>query len=280
MRPLGTGGAGSVFVVKRVEERNDPEAESFALKVPDYNEQVARHMSESDFLRMFQNEASALLGLPTHENLARFVTFDLGARPKPILVMELVDGVTLETLIARRQITTARALALLDGVLAGLEAMHGVGVAHLDIKPTNVVIRKGEAPVLVDFGLAGRQIRLGCGSAPYGAPEVWGLETEGGPPPPMAADVYAWACLAYETMTTQALFNQPTEHALTQDHLAHDGWPMPLRSWHRQDDLAPLAELLGQALRRNPRDRIDAPTLRQILASLAPPLARLPWPFI
>ena len=48
--------------------------------------------------------------------------------------------------------------------------MHGVGVAHLDIKPTNVVIRKGEAPVLVDFGLAGRQIRLGCGSAPYGAP--------------------------------------------------------------------------------------------------------------
>ena len=55
--------------------------------------------------------------------------------------------------------------------------MHGVGVAHLDLKPTNVVMRKGKEPVLVDFGLAGRHLRLGCGSGPYGAPEVWGLIT-------------------------------------------------------------------------------------------------------
>ena len=278
IRPLGTGGAGSVFVVRRIEERNDPHAETFALKVPDYNAQVAHHMSEVDFLQMFQNEASALLGVPTHENLARFVTFDLGARPKPILVMEFVDGLTLETLIARRQLTTARALALLDGVLAGLEAMHGVGVAHLDVKPTNVVMRKGEVPVLVDFGLAGRNIRLGCGSGPYGAPEIWGLETEGGPVPPMGADLYAWACLAYETLTTQSLFDQTTVLDLRTAHLSHDGWPTALRSLHRQEDLAPVAELLGQALRRNPRDRIDTPTLRGIFASIAPRLARLPWP--
>jgi len=92
LRSLGNGGVGSVFVVRRVEERNDPHAESFALKVPDYNAQVARHMSEADFLRMFQNEASALLSVPRTRTLARFVTFDLGARPKPILVMELVDA--------------------------------------------------------------------------------------------------------------------------------------------------------------------------------------------
>src|SRR6266542_1248509 len=129
LRSLGKGGGGSVFVAKRLEERQDPQAELFALKVPEYDAQAARHMSEAAFLQMFQSEATALLGLPTHPNLARFVTFDFGARPKPILVMELIDGVTLEMLIARRQITTARALALLDGVLVGLEAMHGVGVA-------------------------------------------------------------------------------------------------------------------------------------------------------
>jgi hypothetical protein len=278
LRPLGAGGVGSVFVVRRIEERNDPHAESFALKVPDYNAQVARHMSEADFLHMFQSEASALLSIPAHKNLARFVTFDLGARPKPILVMELVDGVTLETLLARRQLTTARALALLDGVLAGLEAMHGVGVAHLDLKPTNVVMRKGEEPVLVDFGLAGRHIRLGCGSGPYGAPEVWGLELEGAPKSPTGADVYALSCLAYETLTTQPLFDQPNEVALTTAHLSHDGWPTPLRSWHRQKELAPIAELLGHALRRNPKDRIDASTLRRKLAALAPPLSRMAWP--
>ena len=132
LRSLGKGGVGSVFVVKRIEERNDPNAESFALKVPEYDAQVARHMSEADFMQMFQSEASALLSLPSHQNLARFVTFDLGLRPKPILVMELVDGVTSETLISRRQLTTERAFALIDGVLAGLEAMHSVGVAHLE----------------------------------------------------------------------------------------------------------------------------------------------------
>jgi serine/threonine protein kinase len=90
--------------------------------------------------------------------------------------------------------------------------------------------------------------------------------------------VYAAACLAYEALTTQPLFDQPTEVALTAAHVSHDGWPTPLRSWHRQKDLAPVAELVGRALRRNPRDRIDVSTFRMKLASLAPSLALLPWP--
>ena len=46
--------------------------------------------------RLFREEAGALLALPGHANIARFVTFDAGARPKPILVMELVEGPSLE----------------------------------------------------------------------------------------------------------------------------------------------------------------------------------------
>jgi hypothetical protein len=278
LRSLGKGGVGSVFVAKRIEERNDPKAESFALKVPEFDAQVARHMSEADFLQMFQSEASALLSLPSHQNLARFVTFDLGLRPKPILVMELVDGVTLEMLISRRQLTTARALTLLDGVFAGLEAMHGVGVAHLDLKPTNVVMRGGKEPVLVDFGLAGRHLRLGCGSGPYGAPEVWGLVTGDDPVSPISADVYAAACLTYETLTTQPLFDQGSEMDLMKAHLSHDGWPTPLRTWYQQKPVAEIARLVGLALRRDPRERIDISALRKQLAALGPTVADLPWP--
>jgi eukaryotic-like serine/threonine-protein kinase len=280
LRSLGKGGVGSVFVVKRVEERNDPEAESFALKVPEYDAQAARHMSETDFMRMFQSEAHALLSLPLHTNLARFVTFDLGARPKPLLVMELVDGVTLETLLARRQLTAKAAFELVDGLLAGLEAMHSVGVAHLDLKPTNVVMRGGKEPVLVDFGLAGRHIRLGCGSGAYGAPEVWGYTSGDGPVLPMPADVYAAACLIYEMLTAQALFNQDSEVALISAHVMHDGWPPALRALHQQAVLAPLSVLLGRALRRAAKDRIDTTTFRNELRSLAPALSGLPWPLL
>jgi hypothetical protein len=278
VRPLGTGGEGSVFVVKRIEERDDPSAESLALKVPAWTAQIGRHMSEAAFLQRFQSEASALLSLPLHRNLARFVTFDLGARPKPILVMELVAGISLDLVITRRQLKMAGALAILDGVLAGLEAMHAAGIAHLDVKPSNVVLRNGKEPVLVDFGLAGRQIRPGCGSGPYGSPEVWGVVADDGSAPATFADVYSAACLVYETLTTQPLFDQPTEVALIAAHVAHDGWPTPLRSWHRQAEIAEVAELVGRGLRRRPRDRIDIATFRKKLASLAPVLSELSWP--
>ncbi len=108
-RQIGGGAAGTVFVVTRADERHDPHAERFALKVPDYDATAARSLSESDFLKLFREEAGALLAIPEHENLARFVTFDAGARPKPILVMELVEGARLDKLIASRLLTLEKA---------------------------------------------------------------------------------------------------------------------------------------------------------------------------
>ena len=100
------------------------------------------------------------------------MTFDAATKPKPILVMELVEGTRCDQLLGSRLLTIPRALSLLDGVLAGLEAMHSVNVGHLDLKPSNVILRDGTTPVLVDFGLAGRNIRPGCATGSYGAPEV------------------------------------------------------------------------------------------------------------
>ena len=169
--------------------RSDHErAELFALKVPDYDGAAARSLSEQEFLEFFRAEASALLGLPPDPNLARFVTFDLGARPKPILVMELIEGPTLERFVSAsdggsRKQTAERALSILDGVLAGLEVMHRHTIGHLDVKPSNVILREGKTPTLVDFGLAGRHLRPGCATG-YGAPEVWGREGFVGEPSP------------------------------------------------------------------------------------------------
>jgi hypothetical protein len=281
LRPLSAGAAGSVFVVTRDEDRADANAEKLALKVPEYSANAASQLSETEFLKMFREEAGALITLPQHRNLARFVTFDAGSKPKPILVMELVEGMTLERLLESRALDTARAIRILDDVLCGLEAMHAVDVGHLDLKPSNVVLRRGEEAVLVDFGLAGRHIRPGCATGPYGAPEVWGAadgtSSDAGISP-AKADVYAFGCVAFETLTGQVLFDAETEIAQISMHVAHDGFPPPLRMLAKSIALPSLTELLFSTLRRNPCDRPTAAAVRKELSRIAPELAALRWP--
>jgi hypothetical protein len=277
-RALGVGGTASVFVVSRVEDKQEEDAEKFALKIPDYNATAARSLSQDEFLKLFREEASALIMLPSHANLARFVTFDMGTKPLPILVMELVEGVTLERVLQAQTLDVKRALEVLDDVLGGLEAMHSVGIGHLDLKPSNVVLRGGEQGVLVDFGLAGRKIRQGCATGPYGAPEVWGLETPGHTPTPPAADIYSFGCLAYEVLTGTVLFDAPTEVAQVTMHLSHDGCPEGLKRWMQNPTISPLAELLMGTLRQDPRLRPSAESLRAELRAIGRFVESARWP--
>jgi eukaryotic-like serine/threonine-protein kinase len=277
LRPLASGGGGSVLVAVRIEERQDKSAERFALKVPSYDAAAARSVSEAEFFQMFRAEASALIALPAHPNIARFVTFDTGSKPKPILVMELVEGQNLEHEITSRALDTTRAFKFLDDVLAGLEAMHAVDVGHLDIKPSNVVLRQGRDAVLVDFGLSGRRIRPGCATGPYGAPEVWGTDVVAGASPPKA-DVYAFGCVAYEALTGEILFQATSELQQIALHLAHDGFPDKLRKLAAKPNLQPLAELIFSTLRRDPQKRPSVPQLRGELRRLSGSYASARWP--
>ncbi len=277
-RALGSGGVSSVFVARRYEDRHDKNAESFALKVPQYDPTTARQLSEQEFMDLFREEAGALLALPSHPNLAGFVTFDLAARPKPILVMELIRGVGLDRLIRSRALDIPRAFAYLDGMLAGLEAMHQVGVGHLDVKPSNVILRNEETPVLVDFGLSGRALRPGCGTLEYVAPEILGVVPRLHRPAPMPADMYSFACTAFEVLTAQLLFDADDEMALMSHHVSHDGWPPRLAALASMAGLSDLAVVLAACLRRDPRDRPDATATRRALGGVAEPLASLAWP--
>jgi hypothetical protein len=281
VRSLGVGGTASVFVVNRVEDRHEANAERFALKVPDYNATAARSVSQDEFFKLFREEASALIMLPNHVNLARFVTFDLAARPLPILVMELVEGVTLERVIDSKAFDMKKCIKALDDVLAGLEAMHSAGLGHLDIKPSNVLLRKGEQGVLVDFGLAGRKIRPGCGTGPYGAPEVWGVVPDDFPhPTPMASDIYSFGCLAFEMLTGKVLFDAPNEVTQITMHVSHDGAPLPMRSLIANPEVGPLAEVLVATLRRDPRHRPTAEELRSDIRSVASMVEDAKWPVV
>lgn len=285
LRALGSGAVGSVFVARRAEEKHLDSAPLFALKVPDYGGTVARTLGEEEFFQMFRDEAGALLAVPPHPNLARFVTFDAGARPKPILVMELVEGPTLERLVETGGLDMDRAVEVVLGVAEGLAAMHRVGVGHLDLKPSNVILRDPdgpgpalETPVLVDFGLAGRKLRPGCATANYGAPEVWGLTPKGHTPAPAAADVYAFGCLVYEVLHGRELFRGSSDMAVLSQHLQHDGDLPELDALAQDRRLKPLAALLRATLRQDPRKRIGIEDAAAGLAELAPRLRERRWP--
>ncbi|MET0344293.1 MAG: serine/threonine-protein kinase [Polyangiales bacterium] len=277
---IAEGGTGSVFVARRAEQRGDAEAETFALKVPEYDGTVSQLLSEADFLRLFREEASALLALPdTSPNLARFVTFDAGVRPKPILVMEHVRGPSLEKLLVRRHLDLANAFAILEGIGTGLTAMHAAGLAHLDVKPSNVIVRDlddAPTPVLVDFGLAGRRLRPGCGTASYAAPEVWGERPVDADP--RKADVYAFGCLVYEVLTGAMLFAGESDRAAIGLHFAHDGKPPEVQRLASRPHTRMLAEWLAHSLRQNPTARAGVAELTASLAQVRAACGDVPWP--
>ncbi len=284
LRPLGGGAVGSVFVARRTEDKHDAFAPLFALKVPEYDGSAARELSEAEFHELFREEAGALLSLPQHPNLARLATFDATAKPKPILVMELVQGHTLERMIARHEMSCVAVATILDGVAAGLEIMHLAGIGHLDIKPSNIILRESDddtlQPVLVDFGLAGRKVRPGCATGEYGAPEIWGAFGADHVSSPTKADVYAFGCVAFEMLTGSTLFRAPNEVAQITAHISHDGEPEGVAMLRKIKDGDKIADVLVKMLRHKPDDRITIEQARKELSQVLKTFAKRQWPLL
>jgi len=286
VRSIGRGAGGSVLLAVRSDERTRADRELVALKVPDYSGGAARNLSEQEFEALFREEAGALLALPAHENLARFITFDASAQPKPILVMEFVRGTNLEHALEAGDFDMPRALAIIDGLLAGLDAMHGAQIAHLDVKPANVVLRdRSGVSVLVDFGLAGRRLRPGCGSVHYGAAEVWteasiGKESKESSKEiePFGADVYAAACVAFEVLTNTVLMRGDTMKDVLDQHFTRQPGSPVLATFERARRGAPRAPRQRARGAPQTKRRPTAARLRAGFAAIAPDLRSLAWP--
>jgi serine/threonine protein kinase len=164
--------------------------------------------------------------------------------------------------------------------MAGLAAMHEVGIAHLDVKPSNAILRAGSAdPVLVDFGLARRKVRPGCATLCYGAPEIW--EATPGTArdlPAAASDVYAFGCFAYELLTGKTLFDGVSDVAIISQHITHDGAPAGVQRLARVPGLELLRAFLTPCLRKNPHERATIRQLRERFPAVREVLTNRPWP--
>jgi eukaryotic-like serine/threonine-protein kinase len=170
---------------------------------------------ESDRLR-FTAEARTLARL-SHPGLVMLLDAGINAE-RPYLVLELVEGQTLDQECGGRPADPARVAEIGRELSAALAYAHGAGVIHRDVKPGNVLLGHDGRIKLADFGIARligetvRHTRTGqaVGTAAYLSPEqVRGEEVT------VATDVYSLGLLLLEALTGERAYpGTPTEAAL------------------------------------------------------------------
>ncbi len=141
-RELGRGGMGVVYLA--TDTRLD---RSVAIKA------LPEHLAlDPDRLTRFQREARVLASL-NHPNLAGIYGVEEQGGAK-YLVLEFVDGETLEERLDRGPLPFDEAVELAVQIAAGIEAAHEAGVIHRDLKPANIKITPDGVAKVLDFGLA------------------------------------------------------------------------------------------------------------------------------
>ncbi len=142
VRSVGTGGMGEVYLAE--DERL---GRKVALKLLQ-----TQFTTDVDLLRRFEQEACAASAL-NHPNIITVYDIILDG-PTHFIVAEFVEGESLRQRLAETRMGMLEALGVVIQVGDALSAVHGIGVAHRDVKPENVMLRPDGLVKMLDFGLA------------------------------------------------------------------------------------------------------------------------------
>jgi serine/threonine-protein kinase len=175
------------------------------------------HARHAETLARFRTEAQLASRL-SHQNVARVYDFcDSDPASVPYLVMELIEGPSLDEVLASGPLSPAHAADVIAQAATGLQAAHAAGLVHRDIKPGNIMIAPGGIVKITDFGLSHT-----LAAAPItatgmiaGTPGYLAPERAAGARGTMASDLYSLGVLLYECLSGARPFTgTPLEVAL------------------------------------------------------------------
>lgn len=200
---LGRGGYGVVYRAKLYDDEPLAGGEPREVAIKLFAELWTHGPAQ-----WLHNEVQALYKL-THENIVRVNSVDRwtddAGRSHPFIVMEYLDGRTLEGTLNAGRLSLGTALSILQKVCRGVEAAHRNDVIHRDLKPANLMLL-GEEPdyqvKLLDFGLskpqpAGTDQPSGHGG---GTPGYQSPEQASGQPVDGRSDIYSIGCILHRIL--------------------------------------------------------------------------------
>ena len=210
---LGAGGMGEVYRARDTKLNRD-----VALKVlpPAFT-------ADTDRVARFEREARLLASL-NHPRIGSIYGLeDTGSTPA--LVLELVEGDTLDERVRRGPLPLPEALAIAQQIADALEAAHASGIVHRDLKPSNIKITRDGMVKVLDFGLArafapdgsepdlAKSPTMTAGTIPgviLGTAAYMSPEQARGRPVDKRTDVWAFGCVLFEMLTGSSAFGRET----------------------------------------------------------------------
>ena len=255
LRPLGSGGMADVMAAHDTRLGRD-----VAIKLI-RSAQLAEPVSRERLLR----EARAAAALHHPNTVA---VYDVGEDDDPFIVMELVEGETLEARLRQRApLSVDESVRIGSALLDALEAAHDRGLVHRDIKPSNVLLSTAGAVKLADFGIAKATDTTDPGltmsGQVLGTPRYLSPEQAAGEPATPASDLYSLGAVLYECVAGRPPFEGPSAIAVA---LAHQRSPVPPLLEVAPRLPATVADTIERALRKDPQERFaDAAEMRRSL---------------
>jgi eukaryotic-like serine/threonine-protein kinase len=228
----------------------------------------------SPFAAALEREAKLLTELD-HPNIVRLLDF-VRDESTMWLVLEHVDGFTLEEVIAKKgKLSAAGAVGVALAITEALVHVHEHGIVHRDLQPHNVLVARTGVVKLANFAVAADE-RLPTapelleGSSGFGTPAYMSPEQLLGEPEDQRSDLFSVGIVLYEMLTGQRPFDAPDDRAASH-RIRHD--PVPPLGRTAPEVSGTLDRAVRRCLAKMPSDRHASAS--ELMRALAAELSEL-----